>query len=81
LLATTPARSEVTLGNVIRFPVKLPPGMVSPVVPPGHCAPDGFVEWMRKRGIPVTRENYIRLAVDEGTVPSSYEQELPEELR
>jgi hypothetical protein len=71
------------MSNVVRFPTRIPPGMVSPVVAPGHCAPDAFVEWMRKRGIPVTRENYIRLATDEGTVPwtAEHEADLPPELR
>jgi hypothetical protein len=51
------------MGDVLRFPTRLPPSMVSPVVPAGYCdIPDPFLELMKRNGIPLTRENYINLA-------------------
>ncbi len=38
------------MGEVIRFP--------------GSWVPDGLVEYMKRQGIPLTRENYIDLATD-----------------
>lgn len=74
------------MSKVIKFPTRLPPGMVSPVVPPGHCGEDTFVTWMRKQGIPITRRNYIDLATNFGdpdTVEwtAEHEADLPDELR
>jgi hypothetical protein len=49
------------MSNVVRFPTRIPPGMVSPRVPAGHCA-DPWLDWMRRNGIPLTRANYIETA-------------------
>jgi hypothetical protein len=70
------------MAKVIRFPTKLPAGMVSPRVPAAHCA-DPWLEWMRRNGIPLTRENYIATATAGGTIPwtAEHEANLPPELR
>jgi hypothetical protein len=71
------------MGTVVRFPTKLPPGMVSPRVPAGNRAPDGLLEMMKREGVPLTRKNYIDMATAGGTVEWSaeHEAEPPEELR
>jgi hypothetical protein len=59
------------MGDVIRFPPRLrllpPGGIVSAIVPPGYrAAPCPLVAQMRKLGIPLTRENYIAIATNDG---------------
>jgi hypothetical protein len=56
--------------TVIHLPMKLPPGMVSPRVPAGHCV-DPWLDWMRRSGVPLTREAYIETATTGGTVGRS----------
>ncbi len=57
------------MGEVIRFP--------------GSWVPDGLVEYMKRQGIPLTRENYIDLATDAETVEwgPEHEIDLPRQLR
>jgi hypothetical protein len=73
---------KTEMAKVVRFPTKLPAGMVSPRVPAGHCV-DPWLEWMRRKGIPLTRENYIATATAGGTTPwtDEHEANLPDELR
>jgi len=57
------------MGDVIRFPPRLrllPPGIVSAIAPHGHSAPCSLVAQMRKLGIPLTRENYVAIATNDG---------------
>ena len=57
------------MGQVIRFP--------------GTWYPDPLVEWMKKLGIALTRENYVAIATNDGELEWTAEHDacLPPEVR
>jgi hypothetical protein len=73
------------MGTVKRLPTKLPPGgIVSGCVLRGHCKiPDPLIERMKKLGIPVTYENYVAIATNDGELEwtAEHDDALPDELR
>ncbi len=66
------------MGTVIRFPTRVPPGMVSPVNL-GPVGSDPLLELMRRHGIELTRQNYTNMGEIEWT--AEHEANLPAELR